>query len=218
MKPFQERESLFWNLFVLDKNISFLTGKPCLLPSYDCDVQAPSPGTDNLSQQYFSSRVDLTIIQEQIVRQLSFSEHNPPLRQLFSLDILCTKHNFQNKDTDSSFFVRQYLRLYSADALRQENFQREESVNTLSRKLELWLQGHQELLSKTEFFVEGRFLQHLGLEQSILCDLYHVMVLRRSNQNANSAKCLGVSRNVMENLKNLAERRDLLGKEASLRR
>ncbi|KZF20972.1 hypothetical protein L228DRAFT_240687 [Xylona heveae TC161] len=65
-----ERQNLFWCLFVLDKAIFFLTGKPCTLPSYDCNVPLPSPATDDIPQQMFLARIHLSKIQEQIYTSL----------------------------------------------------------------------------------------------------------------------------------------------------
>jgi hypothetical protein len=65
-----ERQNLFWSLFVIDKNLSLLTGKSARLPWYDCDVQLPQPGPSDLPQSYFVSRAKLAIIQEQVYSSL----------------------------------------------------------------------------------------------------------------------------------------------------
>jgi len=174
---YPEQRNIFWNLFILDKSIFFLAGKPCLLPGYDCDVQAPSPENNIPSQQYFSSRVDLAMIEEQI-----------------------------------------YTDLYSAKTQVQKGCEREDTVNRLCMKIQQWLDEHHEILSRCEFAPKDHYAQYLGLEQTIICGLCRVMVLRKSCAKVSAAKSLRVSREVMENLNTLAEKPDLQGKEASLRR
>jgi len=172
-----ERQNLFWSLFIIDKNLSLLTGKSARLPWYDCEVQLPEPSQSDLPQSYFVSRARLSIIQEQV-----------------------------------------YSSLYSADALRQTELVREQAIVRLSDKLQQWLHDHARLLSKKEFLGDKEPMQHLGLELSILCGMHLIMVCRQARTAASLNKCYQTSREVMEKLYQLAQRTELRGKEASLRR
>ncbi|PYH96173.1 hypothetical protein BO71DRAFT_428393 [Aspergillus ellipticus CBS 707.79] len=62
-----ECRNLFWALFITDKHATLITGKPSLLPSYDCGIPLPisDPGIDQ-----FTARISLAYIQEELHRSL----------------------------------------------------------------------------------------------------------------------------------------------------
>lgn len=59
----EEHSNVFWTLFIMDKQISFLMGNSCRLPSYDCNAPFPE---DEHFQRYLAPRIGLARIQEQI--------------------------------------------------------------------------------------------------------------------------------------------------------
>lgn len=88
--PISGRKNLFWTLFVLDKAIFFLTGKPFTLPSYDCGVPLPSSSSTDISERMFLARISLARIQERIYMNLysaqatcqSANSHNNAVHQI----------------------------------------------------------------------------------------------------------------------------------------
>lgn len=67
----EEKSSVFWSLFIMDKHISSLMGNSCRLPSYDCDLPFPE---DEHFQRYLVPQIRLARIQEQIYIDL-YSAH-----------------------------------------------------------------------------------------------------------------------------------------------
>lgn len=57
----EQRRCVFWLLFTLDKDLSFLVGAPPSLPLFDCDV--PMPATVSTDQHH---RLRACIVQERI--------------------------------------------------------------------------------------------------------------------------------------------------------
>ena len=62
----QERMTLFWVLYVIDKNMSLTTGSPLCLPYIDCDVPFPEEESGSSLNHHFLARIKLAHIQEQI--------------------------------------------------------------------------------------------------------------------------------------------------------
>ncbi|RAL01977.1 Zn(II)2Cys6 transcription factor [Aspergillus ibericus CBS 121593] len=78
-KQCAECQTLFWSLFILDKHISLVAGKSCLLPSYDCGIPLPpSTTTGILLDDLFAARIALAHIEEEIVCSL-YSAQAPRL-------------------------------------------------------------------------------------------------------------------------------------------
>ena len=61
----QERRDLFWALYVVDKNLSLISGSACSLLYNDCDVPYPEEDKYTL-KHHFKARIQLAQIQEQV--------------------------------------------------------------------------------------------------------------------------------------------------------
>ena len=78
----QERQNLFWTLFVIDKSMSLTTGSPCCLMSIDGDIAIPEESGITDLNDHFVARIKLAHIQEQIYTTL----HSPTSRQRSDAD------------------------------------------------------------------------------------------------------------------------------------
>ncbi|KEY79761.1 transcription factor C6 [Aspergillus fumigatus] len=65
-----EQKDLWWSLFIIDKHASFLAGKPCLLPSYDCGLPFPVAKSEHLPRDQRSAHISLARIQEDVYQRL----------------------------------------------------------------------------------------------------------------------------------------------------
>ncbi|KAI5811164.1 fungal-specific transcription factor domain-containing protein, partial [Peziza echinospora] len=66
----QERKSVFWNLYILDKALSLTFGRPTCLPDFDCDVELPVDDGTNPAYKYFNALVGLSRIRSGIYMRL----------------------------------------------------------------------------------------------------------------------------------------------------
>jgi hypothetical protein len=65
-----EQTDLWWSLFIIDKHASFIAGKPCLLPSYDCGLLFPAANSDHIARDQRSAHISLAHIQEDMYQCL----------------------------------------------------------------------------------------------------------------------------------------------------
>ncbi|KAE8389375.1 hypothetical protein BDV23DRAFT_184453 [Aspergillus alliaceus] len=65
-----EQTNVFWSLFIVDKHAAFISGKACLLPSYDCSVALPYLSSNQTLAEYFAARIRLSYLLEQLYQVL----------------------------------------------------------------------------------------------------------------------------------------------------
>ncbi|EAW17346.1 Zn(II)2Cys6 transcription factor [Aspergillus fischeri NRRL 181] len=65
-----EQIDLWWSLFIIDKHASFMAGKPCLLPSYDCGLPFPAANSEHIPRDQRSAHISLARIQEDVYQHL----------------------------------------------------------------------------------------------------------------------------------------------------
>ncbi|KAI5805199.1 fungal-specific transcription factor domain-containing protein [Geopyxis carbonaria] len=69
-KAIQERRSLFWVIYTLDKCMSLTSGRSASLPEYDCDVELPTDDGTNPYHANFLAMIALSRIQARIYVRL----------------------------------------------------------------------------------------------------------------------------------------------------
>lgn len=67
---FEERQLLFWTLYVLDKSISLNIGRPNLFPTFDCSAQYPDVRFNSVPVDMLLEDIGLAVIQERIYKTL----------------------------------------------------------------------------------------------------------------------------------------------------